>query len=592
MFEFETTLPGPALLKLQVKDWDRFTPDDDLGFTTIDLEHRYYCDQWRSQELKPIEERKLQSRNRRRRRQAQAIEDRNGTLKLWVDIHEQREHVALPPPVDITKPPPEAFQLRVIVWSAEEMKDDKGRSASGTHDAINDLYFSGHLRTTVNKQVREQEQQTDTHWRAKEGKGEFNYRLLFDFEVDPQLPVKRPCSFTLKAWDKDVLKSDDLLGFKEIELGDMLQQAMRDAIESKKRQQVVEDLMKNGRLGEMEETLNKFQEDNRQRAAWDQMESAERKYKRVEKDKEGQPGGVFGMVTAKDEGCCAGCSWSRFKEEADLLLAEDGPDVDIENHIAASEMHATAKYRFEHERKWVMRDLRGKRKGIVWVSLELLHSVAAAQRPAGIGRSEPNLNPTLEDPEREELSLLKPFAALRFFVGPARMKRAKWFVMIAMTLAVVWAMVPSILSGIVSKFIATIPAFAGPVPCDPGYAKAAALYTEFCGPLEAPFQPKISHWLDCLGPEVNVCNCSNEFNEQSQQYDCEFVAAECSKTEASDITGRTNRKCANGMHDALAKPPMAHMSPAQQRALVNQRCTDGGAAYLLAHYDLVCQRSW
>lgn len=188
--------------------------------------------------------------------------------------------------------------------------------------------------------------------------------------------------------------------------------------------------------------------------------------------------------------------------------------------------------------------------------------------------------------------MFAPFAALSFFVGPARMRKAKWIVMVALTLAIVWAMVPNILSGIVSKFIAVIPAFAGPVPCDPGYAKADALYTEFCGPLESPFQPKVSHWLDCLGPNVNVCNCSTEFNEQSKQYDCEFVAAKCSRTEASDTTWRTNRKCASGLRDALAKPPMVHMSPGQQRALMNERCTDGGEAYLLAHYDLVCQRSW
>ena len=216
--------------------------------------------------------------------------------------------------------------------------------------------------------------------------------------------------------------------------------------------------------------------------------------------------------------------------------------------------------------------------------------MAASRRPAGAGRSEPNLNPTLEEPEREELSLLAPFAALGFFVGPARMKKAKWIVMIALTLAIVWAMVPNILSGILSKFIANIPVFAGPIPCEPGYAKAAAVYTELCGPKEVPFQPKVSHWLQCLGPNANVCKCSDEFNEVTQQYDCEFVADECSRTEASDITGRTNRKCANGMRDALAK--MSFMSADAQRALLNERCTDGGETYLLAHYSLECDRSW
>ena len=394
MFEFETTLPGPALLKLQVKDWDRFTPDDEIGFTTIDLEHRYYCDQWRAYELKPIEERKLQSRNqqrwsmRPRRQQVQATEGRNGSLKLWVDILEKREHATLPPPIDIMKPRPEAFQLRVIVWSAEEMKDDTGRSASMTNDAMNDLYFSGHLRTTAKQQVCEQEQRTDTHWRAKGGKGEFNYRLVFDFEIDPQLPVKRPCSFTLKAWDKDAFKSD-LLGFKEIQLDDLVHQAMRDAMEMKKRQQVVDDMMMHGRLSEMEETLNKFQEETRRRKKLDQKASEKAKRQRVKEDENSQPGGRFGMVL--EEPRCAGCSWSGFLQVADELLEQDGEDV--ENRGAASEMHATAKYRAEHERKWVLRDLRGKSKQSSQQAHELDGSRTRALTLSGLSICRPT--PTL-----------------------------------------------------------------------------------------------------------------------------------------------------------------------------------------------------
>ena len=413
VFEFETTLPGPALLKLQVKDWDRFTPDDEIGFTTIDLEHRYYCDQWRAYELKPIEERKLQSRNqqrwrmRPRRRQVQATEGRNGSLKLWVDILEKREHATLPPPIDITKPRPEAFQLRVIVWSAEEMKDDTGRSASMTNDAMNDLYFSGHLRTTANKTVCEQEQRTDTHWRAKDGKGEFNYRLVFDFEIDPQLPVKRPCSFTLKAWDKDVFKSDDLLGFKEIQLDDIVHQAMRDTMEAKKRQQVVDDLMRNGRLGEMEETLNKFQEDNRRREKLDQEASRERKRERVKEDKKSRVGGMFGMVTDEEEGRCAACSWSQFLQVAE----QDGEDV--ENRGATSEMHATAKYKFEHERKWVMRDLRGKCKQCSQQARELDGSKTRALALSGLSNCHPTPTLHVETHAHTPLAWLRKLTVLR-----------------------------------------------------------------------------------------------------------------------------------------------------------------------------------
>ena len=48
-FEFKTTLPGPATLKIQVKDWNRYYPVHELvGETHIDLEDRWFHQKWQS----------------------------------------------------------------------------------------------------------------------------------------------------------------------------------------------------------------------------------------------------------------------------------------------------------------------------------------------------------------------------------------------------------------------------------------------------------------------------------------------------------------------------------------------------------------
>ena len=64
-FEFRTTLPGPAELKIQLKDYSRFKPVHELlGETKNDLEDRWFHKQWQQldekegnskNKLKPIE---------------------------------------------------------------------------------------------------------------------------------------------------------------------------------------------------------------------------------------------------------------------------------------------------------------------------------------------------------------------------------------------------------------------------------------------------------------------------------------------------------------------------------------------------------
>ena len=575
VFEFEITMPGPALLKLQVKDWDRITRDDEIGSTTIDLEHRYFCDQWRSYELKPIEERQLQSRKDR---------GDNGKLRLWIDMYDGTL-ASVPPAVTIEKPPPEQFQLRVIVWRAEGMQDDSGKRASRTKDAMNDLYFTGHLRTKLNKKVRDQEQKTDVHWRAKDGKGEFNYRLVYDFEVDPQLPVKRPCTFTLKAWDKDpTLFKSDFLGSKEVHLDKIMDEAMVDAMESKKRRRRIEELTNGGRVGEMEYALQRYKEKNLKKQKKRHTQKLKEREKRRLHNQERS--GLIDGLEKKERRCLNFFDCNVVDLEQGLL---DGPADNVNDSSDASELYATENYKWENERRWVLRD-RGEQTGVVWVTVELLHSSAAQQRKAGKGRGEPNENPVLEEPEREKLSIFHPLSALKFFVGPARMNRAKTIATMALALGVFWAMVPTILAGTMSKFIENIPIFSGPIPCPPSYAKGGAIHSERCG-RDLPFAPQRAHWFQCLGPDTDVCRCTADpellgprLPGASEQQSCVFDESTCASGSA---------KCLQGLRAWREQQQQQHGIPADTlwQTLTSQ-CNEGGELYLLTHYSADCGAFW
>lgn len=60
----------------------------------------------------------------------------------------------------------------------------------------------------------------------------------------------------------------------------------------------------------------------------------------------------------------------------------------------------------------------GENCGSICVSIEILPLADAQQNPAGFGRSAPNMNPVLEDPEgRIHFSIFHPLSALRGLMG-------------------------------------------------------------------------------------------------------------------------------------------------------------------------------
>jgi hypothetical protein len=89
-------------------------------------------------------------------------------------------------------------------------------------------------------------------------------------------------------------------------------------------------------------------------------------------------------------------------------------------------------------------------RGEVELAIELLPAELAAKRPAGDGRSDPNQNPSLPEPDRMSLlALASPLGALKRLVGPEAVK----FLICGACCVMVAMMLPLILSNVISHKI-------------------------------------------------------------------------------------------------------------------------------------------
>eukprot|EP00485_Elphidium_margaritaceum_P004276 CAMPEP_0202695866 /NCGR_PEP_ID=MMETSP1385-20130828/9321_1 /ASSEMBLY_ACC=CAM_ASM_000861 /TAXON_ID=933848 /ORGANISM="Elphidium margaritaceum" /LENGTH=1764 /DNA_ID=CAMNT_0049351945 /DNA_START=35 /DNA_END=5329 /DNA_ORIENTATION=- len=185
-FEFHTTLPGPSHITVEIWDWDGIG-DDLVGRTVIDIEDRWFSKVWRRLKVRPLEERTL-----RNPRSAASF----GKLRMWIDLYTKDEARNIPL-VDISLPPKQHYEFRLIMWKAKDVviKDE--------------LTDQNDLRVTVKVTVDEKlKQETDTHWRAKFGKGSWNWRCIFNL----QLPFQKKTLLHLSMWDQDVFSASDSIG--------------------------------------------------------------------------------------------------------------------------------------------------------------------------------------------------------------------------------------------------------------------------------------------------------------------------------------------------------------------------------------------
>ena len=184
--EFRLLSPGADLLEVSVEN-AAHRPAILLGSASIDLEERFYNKAWQRLVPKPLETVSL------RTLASNAV---RGQLSLWIDMFPAGSEESLRPPIVIAPPPPQPFELRVIVWAVKNVRIAKSFTEQS------DLFVTAKL-VLPGDTHKNAVQRTDTHFRTSDGSGNFNWRMKFS-EVLLPLPRKTVVEprLVLQIWDK------------------------------------------------------------------------------------------------------------------------------------------------------------------------------------------------------------------------------------------------------------------------------------------------------------------------------------------------------------------------------------------------------
>jgi hypothetical protein len=192
-YDIAGEIPGSSNLRIEVWDWEAILSDSLIGYTTIDLEDRYFSDDWQNLVNKPIEVRPLINPDKT---------GPQGQVYLWLEIFKAAEkseqHVWKINPEPITE-----YEVRFIVWETEDMEMMDVEDTS-------DIYVIGYIN-------QKERQKTDIHFRCQTGNASFNWRMLLPLK----LPIQRP-EITIQVYDKDIFASDDFMSGAKINLKDLV----------------------------------------------------------------------------------------------------------------------------------------------------------------------------------------------------------------------------------------------------------------------------------------------------------------------------------------------------------------------------------
>ena len=178
-----------------------------IGGTEIDIEDRIFSKHWQAVcSARPPKE--------RRELRRPEINLRQGFVDLFVEIMTENEalHRRV---LDISPPPIQKWELRLIIWSARGVPLDLDDSG------LSDLYVGAQYDDPyAKKKARGMVLRTDTHFRASKGKASWNWRMRFPIELrytDRSLSRDKRHMLRLKLWDWDV-SLNDLAGETSLDL--------------------------------------------------------------------------------------------------------------------------------------------------------------------------------------------------------------------------------------------------------------------------------------------------------------------------------------------------------------------------------------
>eukprot|EP01012_Entosiphon_sulcatum_P020626 TRINITY_DN25537_c0_g1_i1.p1 TRINITY_DN25537_c0_g1~~TRINITY_DN25537_c0_g1_i1.p1 ORF type:complete len:731 (+),score=179.50 TRINITY_DN25537_c0_g1_i1:2-2194(+) len=222
MYEMKGRLPKDNELRVEVWDYDATSRDDIIGYTVINLEDRWYS--YRGGPNLPIA-----NYTEKRPLFLDGSSTPQGSIELWVDVFDLAKPM-IPPPIDVTPPPPQEFELRVMVWNARDVELTEG-SVGG--ERMSDVYIRCWLDG-----MPDDTQETDVHYRCTDGNATFNWRMLYPVQYLPaekkitsvekpkfslfrvrKEPPKRSPNLHVQIWDNDLLPgTDDFIGDTVINL--------------------------------------------------------------------------------------------------------------------------------------------------------------------------------------------------------------------------------------------------------------------------------------------------------------------------------------------------------------------------------------
>jgi len=439
-FDIQTTLPGPGLLTINAMDYDSFSFDDFIGGTMIDLEDRWLNEIWQScgdreeqvRELnsdendveaggieltdkiyrkKPVEVRSLW---------AATSQLEQGKLECWIDIMDHATAVKYPA-VDIAPPENSEYELRVIVWKSAEIPSME------LFTEQNDLFVKCNFNGASDKLWLE----TDTHWRCKEGKGSWNWRMKFPFTKLPLSKLKS--RLAIQIWDRDLTKWNDCIAETILDLDSHLKSAFMSNAES---YQVFSDHDEEAVRLPVSTLPTKSQPD--------------RSYSEISIVVDGESAG---KSKTKDTNENKKENKAEARELIDTYVPTWAGDMFNGDRPPPN---SKALNLFMHEN--------GDRKemGVLYVSVELVRKdIASTTLSNGSGRSEPNRFPKLPKPVgRLKWSLMwNPFYLLRECLGPKLCRRFCCCFIITLILAITIIAFPQV-SGLMT-FINSLPGGSG-----------------------------------------------------------------------------------------------------------------------------------